>query len=200
MKSNKVLLQLANIIVALVITLYFGYARVLYAETQQKTTRIIKKIEINGNHRISTATIRSSIRVKEGDPYDPQLVSQDVDAIWSLGFFDNIEVKIEEVPGGLNVVFFVTERSVIDEIQFHGNVKIKSKKLKKQIQIKEGDYLKPYLLKLDEDKIKELYIKKCFNRIQVHAESKSINGKTVVVFNIDEGPKIRIAKIDFTGN
>ena len=200
MKLNRVLLQATSIIVALVITLYFSYAKVVCAETQEKIVRIIKKFEIKGNQRISTTAIRSSIRVKEGDPYDPQLVSQDVDAIWSLGFFDNIEVELEELTDGLKVVFLVTERAVIDEIQFQGNKKFKTKKLKKQIEIKEGDYIKPYLLKLDEDKIKELYIKKCFHRILVHAESKLIDGKTVVVFNIEEGPKIRIAKITFTGN
>ena len=200
MKSNRVLLQATSIIVALVITLYFSYAKIAYAETQEKITRIIKKIEIKGNQRISTTAIRSSIRARECDPYDPQLVSQDVDAIWSLGFFDNIGVELEDLTDGLKVVFLVTERAVIDEIQFQGNKKIKAKKLKKQIEIKEGDYVKPYLLKLDEDKIKELYIKKCFYRVQVHAESKVVDGKTVVVFNVEEGPKIRIAKIMFTGN
>lgn len=200
MKSNRVLLQATRIIVALFITVYFSYATVVCAETQGKIIHNIKKIEIKGNQRISTTAIRSSIRMKEGDPYDPQLVSQDVDAVWSLGFFDNIEVALEEMTDGLKVVFLVTERAVIDEIQFQGNKKIKAKKLKKQIEIKEGDYVKPYLLKLDEDKIKELYIKKCFQRIQVHAESKVADGKTVVVFNIEEGPKIRIAKITFAGN
>src|SRR3972149_2583398 len=200
MKPNRVLLQATSIIVALVITLYFSYVKVAYAETQGKIVRIIKKIEIKGNQRISTTAIRNSLRAREGDPYDPQLVSQDVDAIWSLGFFDNIGVELEELTDGLKVVFLVTERAVIDEIQFQGNKKIKSKKLKKQIEIKEGDYIKPYLLKLDEDKIKELYIKKCFQRIQVHAESKVVDGKTVVVFNVEEGPKIRIAEITFTGN
>ena len=200
MKPNRVLLQATSIIVALVITLYFSYAKVVCAETQGKIVRIIKKIEIKGNQRISTTAIRSSIRAREGDPYDPQLVSQDVDAIWSLGFFDNIGVELEELTDGLKVVFLVTERAVIDEIQFQGNKKIKSKKLKKQIEIKEGDYIKPYLLKLDEDKIKELYIKKCFQRILVYAESKVVDGKMVVVFNIEEGTKIRIAKITFTGN
>ncbi|MBU6391373.1 MAG: outer membrane protein assembly factor BamA, partial [Planctomycetes bacterium] len=101
---------------------------------------------------------------------------------------------------GLKLAFLVTERVVIDEIQFQGNEKIKTKKLKKQIEIKPGDYLKPYLLKLDEDKIKELYIKKCFPRVQVHAESKVIDEKTVIVFNIEEGSRIRIAKIKFVGN
>ena len=200
MKLPKVLLQASSLIVVLVITLYFGHVRVLCAETQEKATRIIKKIEIKGNQRISTAAIRSSIRVKEGDRYDPQLVGYDVDAIWSLGFFDNIGVDLEEVTDGLKLVFVVTERAVIDEIQFQGNTKIKTKKLKKQIEIKQGDYLKPYILKLDEDKIKELYIKKCFHRIQVQVETKVVDGKTVVIFNIDEGPKIRIAEIEFKGN
>ncbi|MBI2557355.1 MAG: hypothetical protein HYW13_08130, partial [Planctomycetes bacterium] len=84
MKLNRVLLQATSIIVALVITLYFSYVKVAYAETQGKIVRIIKKIEIKGNQRISTTAIRNSIRVKDGDPYDPQLVSQDVDALWSL--------------------------------------------------------------------------------------------------------------------
>src|SRR3972149_2453733 len=143
MKSNRVLLQATSIIVALVITLYFSYAKVVCAETQEKRVHSIKKIEIKGNQRISTTAIRSSFRMKEGDPYDPQVVSQDVDAIWSLGFFDNIEVALEEMTDGLKVVFLVTERAVIDEIQFQGNKKIKAKKLQKQIEIKEGDYIKP---------------------------------------------------------
>lgn len=200
MNFHKVLLQAASLVAVLVMTLCFGCSGVLGASIQDNTTRIIKKIEIKGNHRISTAAIKSSIRVKEGDPYDPQLVSQDVDAIWSLGFFDNLEVELEEVPAGLKLIFLVTERAVIDEIQFQGNTKIKTKKLKRQIEIKQGDYLKQYLLKLDEDKIKELYIKKCFNRVKVRAESKVVEGKTVVIFTIDEGPKVRIARIAFKGN
>ncbi|MDN3513272.1 MAG: outer membrane protein assembly factor BamA [Candidatus Brocadia sp.] len=200
MKLRKVLLQATSLFVVLVITLYFGYGRVYGAEIQGKASRIIKKIEIRGNQRISTAAIRNSIRAKEGDLYDPHVISQDVDTIWSLGFFDNIGVEFEDMPDGLKLIFVVTERVVIDEIQFQGNKKIKAKHLNKQIVIKQGDYLKPYLLKLDEDKIKEFYIKKCFNRIQVHAESKVADGKTVVIFNIDEGPKIRIAEIEFKGN
>lgn len=200
MKLNKVLLPATGLFAVFIMTLYFGYVRVVCAETQEKAAKIIKKIDIEGNQRISTAAIRSSIRVKDGDPYDPQMVSQDVDSIWSLGFFDNIEVKLEDLKDGVKLVFHVTERAVIDEVRFLGNKKIKTKKLKKQIEIKEGDYLKSYLLKLDEDKIRELYTKKCFYRAQVHAESKLEDGRTVVTFNIEEGPKTRIAKIDFEGN
>ncbi|OQY99408.1 MAG: outer membrane protein assembly factor BamA [Candidatus Brocadia sp. UTAMX2] len=197
---RRMLLQATSLIGALVLILCVGYKETLCAEIPEKAAQIIKKIEIRGTQRISTAAIKSSIRVKEGDRYSPLAVSQDVDAIWSLGFFDNIEVEFEELRDGLKLIFVVTERAMIDEIQFIGNKKIKTKKLESQITVKTGDYLKRYLLKLDEDKIKELYIKKCFNRVQVHAESKTTDGKTVVIFNIDEGPKIRISKILFDGN
>ncbi|MBM4054776.1 MAG: outer membrane protein assembly factor BamA [Planctomycetes bacterium] len=200
MKPDKVLLNAAKVIVVLVLALHFAEVKVFCGETLDKSAHIIKKIEIRGNQRISAAAIRSSIRLKEGDLYDPNLVNQDVDAIWSLGFFDNIEVEIEEIKDGLNLIFLVSERAVIDKIQFSGNKKIKSKKLAKEIAIKEADALKYHLLKLDEDKIRELYRKKCYPRVQVHAESKIINGETVVVFNIDEGPRIRIASIKFEGN
>ena len=51
MKPNRVLLQATSLIVALVITLYFSYAKVVCAETQGKIVRIIKKLKskaING--------------------------------------------------------------------------------------------------------------------------------------------------------
>lgn len=200
MNARKVMLRAAGLIVALVITLYFGHVKNLHAESKKNAVPIIKKIEFKGNQRISSSAIRGSISVKEGDPFDSQLISRDVDAIWSLGFFDNIEIEIEELEDGVKLVFHVVERAVIDEIQFQGNKKIKTKKLKKEIEIKQGDYLKPYLLKLDEEKIRELYIKKCFCRAQIQAETEALDGKTVLIFNIDEGPKVRVAKIDFQGN
>ena len=200
MITYKVLLRVAVLMVVLVITLYFGHTKKLYAQNQKTAVPIVKKIEFRGNQRISVSAISGSLGVKEGDPFDSQRISRDVDAIWSLGFFDNIEIEIEEMEDGVKLVFVVIERAVIDEIQFQGNKKIKTKKLKKQIEIKQGDYLKPYLLKLDEEKIRELYIKKCFCRVQIHAEAKTQDGKTVLIFNIDEGPKVRVAKIDFQGN
>lgn len=200
MKFCRILLQATSFIAVLVIILCVRGEVIFCAEIQEKAVQFIKKIEIRGTHRISPAAIKSSIRAKEGDCYNPLTISQDVDAIWSMGFFDNIEVELEELKDGLKLIFVVTERAVIDEIQFVGNEKIKTKKLEKQIEVKKGDYLKYYLLKLDEDKIKELYIKKCFSRVQIHAESKTVDGKTIVIFNIDEGPKVRISRIAFEGN
>ncbi|MEE9487487.1 MAG: POTRA domain-containing protein, partial [Candidatus Brocadiales bacterium] len=121
--------------------------------------RIIRQIEIKGNKRIGTAAIKGSIGLRAGDPYNPEAVSQDVSSIWAMGYFDNVEVVVEDVEGGLKLVFLVTERPVITRIVFEGNDKIGSGKLRDQLEFRSRDYLKHYLIKLGEERIKDLYLK-----------------------------------------
>lgn len=183
-----------------VVSFLLGSYIPLNAQETEETRPVIKKIEVKGNQRISSATIKSAVKIKEGDMYDPQAMSQDVDAIWLLGFFDNIEVEVEPYEGGIKLIFLVTERPVIKDIIFIGNVEIKTDKLEKAVELRRGDYLKHYLRKLGEDKIRDLYQKKGFHLVDVKSEEKKANGYADVIYNIDEGLRAHIEKIDIVGN
>ena len=117
-----------------------------------------------------------------------------------MGFFDNIEVEVEPYEDGVKVIFLVLERPVIKNIFFAGNDEVKTKKLREAIQIREGDYLKRYLLKLDEDKIREIYQGRGFSHIDVKGEEKKTDGYVNITFKIREGSKIYIKEIIFEGN
>lgn len=162
--------------------------------------KIIKKIEIRGNKRISDAAIKSAISIMEGDYYSSETVSRDVESIWSLGFFDNIEVAVEPFEKGIKLIFIVFERPVIKNITFIGNEHISTKKLRETIDLFENQDLKHYILKLNEDKIIKLYHDKGFLFAEVKTEEKSENGQIDIIFHIKEGEKVRIASIDFKGN
>lgn len=162
--------------------------------------KLIKKIEIKGNKRISAAAIKSTIITKEGDIYSSEVISKDVDAIWSLGFFDSIEVELEAFENGIKAIFVVFERQVVKSISFIGNDKIKDKKLKEAVDLLENDDLKHYLLKLDEDKVKDLYHEKGFMFVEVKTVEKLVSGGVEIEYHIEEGPKVRIAEINFRGN
>jgi outer membrane protein insertion porin family len=162
--------------------------------------RIIRKIAVRGNKRISTAAIKAATRIMEGDIYSPEIVNSDVDAIWAMGFFDNIEVKLEDFEGGVKLIFLLTERAVIREIIFQGNEKLSNTKLKKTIETKVTEHLKYYLLKLDEDRIKDLYVKKGYHFSEIESDVNVIEGNAVVTFIINEGVKVHIAEIRFEGN
>lgn len=198
MKVRHVLLQKWCLVVTLIMALSIICYVPLYVQGVEG--KIIRKIEVRGNKRISTAAIKAATRVKEGDVYSPEIVSQDVDAIWAMGFFDNIEVKLEDFEDGLKLIFLLTERAVIKEIVFQGNKKLSKKKLKGAIELKEKEYLKYYLLKLDEAKLKNLYVEKGYHFAEIKSDVKITDGDSVVTFVINEGSKVRIAKIVFDGN
>lgn len=144
----------------------------LNAQENEAGKIIIKKIEFKGNRRISSSTIKAAIKTREGDIYEAQAISQDVDAIWLLGFFDNIEVEVEPYEDGIKIIFLVLERPVIKDIIFAGNTKVKTKKLRDVVELRKGDYLKHYLLKLGEDKIREIYQKKRYHFVDIRTEEK----------------------------
>jgi outer membrane protein insertion porin family len=174
--------------------------KLLNAQGNEAASAVVKKIEFKGNDRISSSAIKAAIKTDQGDIYDPQAISQDVDAIWLLGFFDNIEVEVEPYEDGVKVIFLVLERPVIRNIFFAGNDKVKTNKLREAIQINEGDYLKRYLLKLDEDKIREIYQNRGFSHIDVKSEEKKTDGYVNITFKIREGSKVYIKEIVFEGN
>ncbi len=192
--------QIKIVAIVFVVFLSLDSFKLLNAQGNEAASAVVKKIEFKGNDRVSSSTIKAAIKTNQGDIYDPKAISQDVDAIWLLGFFDNIEVEVEPYEDGVKVIFLVLERPVIKSIVFVGNDEVKTKKLSDAIQIREGDYLKRYLLKLDEDKIREIYQGKGFSLNDVKSEEKVKNGYVSITFKIREGSKIFIKEIVFEGN
>ncbi|MGR3301834.1 MAG: outer membrane protein assembly factor BamA [Candidatus Scalindua sp.] len=186
--------------IAFVIFLPLKNYSLINAQENEAPQVIIKKIEFKGNHRISGNTINAAIKTNEGDLYDAQAISQDVDAIWLLGFFDNIEVEVEPYEDGIKIIFLVLERPVVKNINFTGNTHVKTKKLREAVELKAGDYLKQYLLKLGEDKIREIYQARGFHFINVKSEEKRTNGYVDIIFSIQEESKVYIKEISFEGN
>ncbi len=174
--------------------------KLLRAQGNSTDSAVVKKIEFKGNSRISSSTVKAAIKTNIGDYYDPQAISQDVDAIWLLGFFDNIEVEVEPFGGGIKIIFLLVERPIVKNILFVGNSDVKTKKLRNVLEIREGAYLKRYLLKLDEDKIREIYRNKGFYLIDVKTKEKKENGYVNITFVVKEGPKVYVKEIFFEGN
>ncbi len=162
--------------------------------------RVIRQIDIRGNKRIGTAAIKGSIQLREGDLYSPEVVSQDVSSIWAMGYFDDVEVILEDVPEGVKLTFLVTERPVIKAIIFDGNDEMKTGKLENALEFRERDYLKRYLVKLGEDRIKELYLDKGFQFVKVSSTVKKVDRDVEVIYDISEGPRVTVRKVMFEGN
>ena len=185
--------------VTLLFSFLINYAG-LKAQEPSEANLVINKIDVKGSQRVNALTIKAATKTRVGDIYNPQAVSQDVDAIWSLGFFDNIEVEIEPFEDGVKLIFLVTERPVVRDILFVGNRKIKTKNLEQVVEIRKGDYLKSYLEKFGEDKIRELYQEKGYYFADVVSIEEESKGYADIVYHIKEGPKVYVKEIRIEGS
>jgi len=165
-----------------------------------KEEKKVVAIEIRGNSRIETSTIRSRIKTKEGSPFSAELIREDINALYQLGFFLDVRVDSEPVEGGVKVIYQVAERPYVTETNFVGNVEILTDKLKEKITIKPMSFLDDAQVKENAEKIRQYYDEEGYYNTIVIPVLKKKEDKVSLTFYIKEGAKATVKKIDFEGN
>lgn len=162
----------------------------------------ILSIEVRGNMRVPTSVILSKIKIKEGQELSSELVNEDVKRLWQMGDFTDIKVEKKEKPGGIELIFYLSEKYTISKIEFSGNKAFRDKTLKKQVSLSEGNLLDRKKLKEDEEKIISFYREAGFAKVRATSEIAESEEKREVSisFRIDEGISAWVAKISIEGN
>ncbi|MBI3597205.1 MAG: outer membrane protein assembly factor BamA [Nitrospirae bacterium] len=165
-----------------------------------KEEKTVVAIEIRGNSRIETSTIRSRIKTKEGSPFSADLIREDINSLYQLGFFGDVRVDSEPVEGGVKVIYQVAERPYVTETNFVGNVEILTDKLKEKITIKPMSFLDDAQVKENAEKLRQYYDEEGYYNTIVIPVLKRQGDKVALTFYIKEGAKATVKKIDFEGN
>ena len=87
---------------------------------------IVKKIEINGNERISKDTILLFSKVTINDDLKSNDINEILKRLYETGFFQNVSVNL----GTKILTIFVEENPIIENISYKG---IKSENLKAKV-------------------------------------------------------------------
>lgn len=85
--------------------------------------RLLERLEIVGNRRITAKQIRSWMKTQVGEPYNFDQIKQDLNAILATGYFDKTATHVyteEGARGGVGVIFEVVELPLISEVKFEG--------------------------------------------------------------------------------
>jgi len=181
-----------------------------YAESftyqQEQAPQRIEDIRVVGNRRIPESTILYYIQSKENDPFNEQQVLRDYRNLLNTNFFTDAKVLQEQGETGIILIFEVKERPLVRAIEYKG---MKS--------FKESDVLEKFRdqkvgLTIDSpfDESKMPKARQALRLLldlngrplgTVDIDVEPITSSSVkVIFNIDEGPKVRIGKIRFEGN
>jgi outer membrane protein insertion porin family len=171
---------------------------------------VITRIDFVGNHRIQNDTLRARIFSRAGDPYSEEAVRRDFQALWNTQFFEDVRLEVEDSPDqpdGKIVVFYLKERPIIRRIEYKGNKSISESDIldafkDKKVGLSVEGQFDPTKIKHAEVVIKELLAEhgRQFATVKPTYERIAATNAVKLVFNIDEGPKVKVGQIKFTGN
>ncbi len=161
----------------------------------------IGSISIKGNKRIEADAILASIESQEGGVFSPEQLDKDLKSIYKMGFFEDVQIDVEEHHKGKNVIFRVIEKPSIKRISFKGNKKIENKDLMDVLGIKKYTILNIEEIKNSIERLRDFYNQKGYFNVVINYMLEELSGNEIaLVYQIKEGDKVTIAKIIFVGN
>lgn len=165
---------------------------------------IVREIEILyiGPKSVNKNIILSNMRTTVGQPYTIAGIDEDIRNLYATGLFTNLRISDEPHKNGVKVVVVVQPKPLIKEIIISGFKAINEARIRKEIKSKVGSALDEQQVAKDADKIRELYLDRGYNQVQVTYKT-DVNeefGRAVVTFNIVESTKAYVTKIVFEGN
>jgi len=180
-----------NINIALSLLIFFSIYSFSLAE-------IVKKIEINGNERVSSQSIEMFSKINVGDDIKKDDLNKILKNVYDSNFFSNVEVNFKDNT----LIIFVEESSLVENVIIKGpKSKTLIKDLKKNLKVKSRtSYNEISFLEDKKNIIQDLKQRGYFfSEVDVIVENLSDN-KINLIYNVEIGEKAKIKKISFIGN
>ena len=164
---------------------------------------VIRQIDVQfvGPTTLSKDRVLDNLATKVGAPYNDRMVEEDIKSLYATGNVSNARIFAEPVTGGLKVTVLLQGRATVGEVLIEGSEVVTPAKIRKEIATKPGDPLSEERLNDDRQKIIKLYEDRNYTDVKVEASRSDLPDKRIrVVFSVNEGPKLVIRRITFTGN
>jgi len=187
--------KLSKILVFGILTVLFILSSLSVVQAQENNQGKITAIVVQGNENISKDLIISQIASNLGDVFSKENIEKDMKAVYDLGYFKDVKIKLESFRDGYKVVFEVVENLPIKEISIEGNTVVSEEEMREVMILQEGQVFCQKILKNDLDRISQLYKDRGYLLINIKDVDFDEEGKLWI--NISEG---RLEKIVIEGN
>ncbi len=175
------------------------------AAPESSADRIVG-IRVVGYQTVSPDAIAHYLGVKVGDVYDADRIRANFPTLWKSGLLENAKIEVERSSAGVTLVVTIEERPIVKEIDFVGNKKVTTSQIKDalkeaKVEIHGGAPLSVREVAHARAAIAEFYQSQGFRSATVDFRIDDLTKmEKKVVFLIDEGEKVKIESISFTGN
>jgi outer membrane protein insertion porin family len=202
-------LGLALLLAALLFSAIAGTGNFSIDRAFASSQQIVEEVDIQGNRRLRDEDLLYYIRTRRGDVYDPAALERDLRELLSLNFFDKAETRVLTEPGvrgGVNVIFQVKEWPIIRDLQFKGAKAITESDILKEFREKRVGISKeavydPVKARAGTRVLREMLASRGYPNAEVSIAEEEVSATSIAVtYNIEQGSRSRIVRIDFEGN
>jgi outer membrane protein insertion porin family len=163
-------------------------------------------VRMIGATAVSPETILFYLGLHVGDVYDAEKIRKSFANLWSSELFDDVKIEADRGSEGVTLFVTVTERPTITSVEYTGNKKLtlaqlRDKMTQEKASLKMGAPLSLKDVSAVSQAIRDAYQENGFRSVTVdfRLEGKAKTAQKLI-FAIDEGEKIKIQAIRFTGN
>jgi outer membrane protein assembly complex protein YaeT len=187
---------------AVVLALLGAAAVSALAQTGGLPETIVGDIIITGNRNVSNYTILSKMKTRVGRPYDPAVLKEDITGLYLTGTIARIEPKTYTTPDGRFIIELHVQEppSLVQDIKYKNSRHLKPEDIDALKLIRKGSPLNPDVCRRAIHEITTYYQEKGYYFVHVDLEKGGNPGDSEVVFNISEGPVVRVRSTHFVGN
>jgi outer membrane protein insertion porin family len=158
---------------------------------------VVSRITVSGNTRVEAETIISYLTIKPGQSFNAVDVDDSIKALFGTGLFS--DVQISRSGGALQVR--VVENPVIARVAFEGNDRHDDTILAATVELQSRSVLTQAKVQSDTQRVLELYRRTGRYNATVNPQVIDLGQNRVdLVFQIDEGPRTEVNRINFIGN
>ncbi|MFA9485894.1 MULTISPECIES: outer membrane protein assembly factor BamA [unclassified Moraxella] len=161
---------------------------------------IANDIAINGLQRVTIESLQTTLPIRLGQSVSEEQLAQSIRALYATGHFSNVQAEVKD--GG--VLFHVTERPVIAEINFKDNKLIPKQGLEEGLKmagLTVGGVLKQSTVNAIENELKNQYISQGYYNSDIKVNQTELDGNRVKLdVEFIEGKAAKVVDVNIIGN
>ena len=174
------------------------YITLVYFVFLNLSAEVLKKLEVKGNDRISSETVKVYGDITIGKDYSASQINEVLKNLYDTDFFEDIKITLNN--GVLNIL--VKEYPIVNAVDLEGEKSnTVKKKILEKLNLKASESFIENNLTQDVNLIKKIYSTIGFNFVSVEPKIEKFDDNRInLVYVLDKGKKTDIAEINFIGD
>ncbi|MDO4758625.1 MAG: outer membrane protein assembly factor BamA [Rikenellaceae bacterium] len=165
----------------------------------------IRKVNVRGLEHLDPKLVKASAGLIDGDSIllPSNFIANVITRLWSQRYFADVKMGAEIDGDSLDLELFLKERPRVFNWDFEGITTGKKKDIMEKLQLRRNSELSDYILDKNTKLIKEYWREKGFRNAKVNyrIEQDTVRSQYAnVIFEIDRGERVKVGKINFSGN